>query len=338
MLKKFEINGNLWRSIFVFGILFFSQNAYASTISGIVYDNQRNPLIEVDVELLDDYYRQVNHTRTSASGRYEFGGLIDGRYTVKVMPFRYDLIDESALVEIATVVAVQGGQSNAYMTQDFYLTPRRGSLAETETGVVFAQEVPKEAEKLCNTALKDLSKKKTEEGIAGLRKAVGVFPNYYLALHSLGKEFFLKGEYGAALQALLKASEINLNSPTNYYYLGYTLSKLNYNKAAMIPLNKALTLAPSSVQVLYILGVAENSEGKYTEAEKHLVQAKKLAKVVIPDIYWQLAQIYGNKLKRYKEAADELELYLKAEKFDDVHTAKIKKVISDLREKAKKPS
>ena len=336
MLKRFGIKVNFWFLAFTLVIFFSSLNAYASTISGIVYDKQRNALNEVDIELLDDYYRLVNHTKTNASGRYEFGGLVDGRYTVKVLPFRYDLIDDSALVEIATVVAVQGGQSNVYITQDFYLSPRKGSLADTETGVVFAQEVPKEAEKSYNSALKDLSKKKTDEGIAELRKAVIIFPDYYFALHTLGKALFAKEQYGEALQMFLKASEINNNSPTNYYYLGYTLSKLKYNKAAIIPLNKALILAPESVQVLYLLGVAESSEGKYTEAEKHLVKAKKLSKTSIPDIHWQLAQIYGNNLKKFKEAADELELYLKAGKFDETHTAKIKKVISDLREKAKK--
>src|SRR6476620_9288046 len=187
----------------------FSQTTAASTISGIVYDNRRNPLMEVDIELLDDYYRAINRTKTNATGRYEFGGLGDGRYTVKVMPFRYDLMDESALVEITTMASVPGQVGNTFMTQDFYLTPRKGSMLDSETGVVFAQDIPKEAQRLYDDATKSLGKGKADDGIAELRKAVAVFPTYFVALQSLGKQLFTKGEYGEALPILLKASEVN---------------------------------------------------------------------------------------------------------------------------------
>lgn len=338
MLMKIHIKKILIVFVFAFGFLLLPQAASASTISGIVYDNRRNPLIEVDLELLDDYYRLVSRTKTSASGRYEFSGLGDGRYTVRVLPFRYDLIDQSALVEISTVTSVSNQIGNTFMTQDFYLVPRKGSLADAETGVVFAQDIPKDAQKAYENATKDLAKKKTDEGIAGLRKAVSISPNYYLALQSLGKELFIKGEYGEALQSFIKASEVNSKSPTTFYYMGDCLIKLNYNKAALIPLNQALVLAPTSIQVLYLLGVAETSEGKYADAEKHLLQAVKFSKVSVPDIHWQLAQLYGNNLKKYNEAADELELYLKAGKFDDQQTAKVKKLIAEMRGKAKKAS
>ena len=318
-------------------ILLLSPKTSASTISGFVYDNKRNPLIEVDVELLDDFYRLINRTKTNASGRYEFGGLNDGRFTVRVLPFRYDFADESALVEISTITSVSGQTGNTFITQDFYLTPKKGSLAEAETGVIFAQEIPKEARKIYEKAAKDLAGKKTDEAVDGLRKAIDIFPDYFLALQSLGKELFVKGEYGESVQVLLKASEINPKSPTTFYYIGYALVKLDYTKAAIIPLNQALLLAPASAQVLYVLGIAETGEGKYIEAEKHFLQAEKLSRANAPEIHWQLAQLYGNHLKKYKEAADELELYLKAGKFDARQTAKIKEVIADLREKAKKP-
>lgn len=335
-LQKFLISKITFILLFVTAVFFLSQKTFASTIAGIVYDNKRNPLTEVDVELLDDYYRLVNRTKTNASGRYEFGGLGDGRFTVRVLPFRYDFADESALVEITTITSVSNQVGNTYLTQDFYLTPRKGSLADTETGVIFAQETPKEAQKIYEAATKDLSRRKNDEGIAGLRKAINIFPDYFLALQSLGKELFAKDEYGEAIQILLKASEVNPNSPTTFYYMGYSLVKLNYTKAAIIPLNQALSLAPSSVQILYVLGIAETGETKYLDAEKHLLQAEKLSKADVPEIHWQLAQLYGNHLRKFKEAADELELYLKTGKFDEEQKAKIKKTINELREKAKK--
>ncbi|MBA3634589.1 MAG: carboxypeptidase regulatory-like domain-containing protein, partial [Acidobacteria bacterium] len=208
LVKKLKVKKFFFIIFSVAGILLLLQNVSASTISGTVYDNRRNPLSEVDVELQDQFYRQADRTRTNSSGRYQFGGLNDGNYTVRDLPFRYDQIDQSQYVEITTI-NVRGGQGNTYITQDFYLLPKKGSLADTELGVVFAQEVPKEAEKVYEQAAKNVSKDHKEEGILGLREAVKLFPNYYLALHLLGKELFIKGQYGEAVPILLKAVEVN---------------------------------------------------------------------------------------------------------------------------------
>lgn len=334
MLEKFKTRKILLKSIFIFGIVFFSQNAFASTIMGTVYDGQRNPLTEVDIELLDDFYRSINRTRTTPAGRYEFGGLKDGRFTVRVLAFRLDYMDESASVEISTIISAPGQIGNGYFSQDFYLKPKKGSLLDTELGVIFAQEVPKDAQKVYENAVKSLSQKKVDEGMVQLRGAIKLFPNYYLALHHLGRELFAKGEYGEAAQMSLKAAEINPKSATSFYYLGNSLSKLGYNRAAIVALNQAVILAPSSFQALYILGKTEISEGKYTQAEKHLLEAKKFSKGGIPEIHWELAQVYGNKLQKYKEAADELEQYLKVGNFNVEHTKQVKKLIINLRGKA----
>lgn len=327
----------LHRFIVVIGFLFLAQNVFASTITGTVYDNHRNALVDVDVELQDDLSRFVGRAKTSDGGRYEFDALHDGRYTVKVLPFRYDLMETSMEVEITTVSLIPGQESNQFFTQDFYLQPKKGGLGELDVGIVFAQEVPKEAEKVYNSAIKDISKKSNAGGILQLREAVKIFPNYYLALVRLGKELFFKEEYAEAAPMFLKAVEVNPKSAISLYYLGNSLSKLNYYEAATIALNQALVIAPSSVQILYVLGKTESADGKYTAAEKHLLSAKKFSKVGIPEIHWELAQIYGNHLKKYKEAADELEEFLKARP-DARDAENIKKVIKDFRDKSNKVS
>lgn len=313
-----------------------SYSVSASSIMGIVYDNNNNPLGDVDVELLSEYYRPIDRARTTENGRYEFGGLSDGRFYVRVLPFRYDLKDETQLVEISTMTAIPGQIGSGIFSADFYLVPRKGSLQDTELGVVFAQEVPKEAQNAYESAVKSLSQKKADEGITGLRSALRLYPDYYMALHRLGKELFIKQQYEEAAPLLIKATEVNPKSATSFYYLGYSLQKLGYPKAAVVALNEAYLLAPASYQVLYVLGTAEVEEGMLKEAEKHLLEAKKLTKS--PDIHWALAKLYGEKLKRFKEAADELESYLKAGKFNDKHTSEIKKLITNFRERAKSAS
>ncbi len=309
----------------------------ANTIGGFIFDRARTPLADIDVELLDEYYRLKERIKTESSGRYEFSGLNDGNYTVRVYAFRYDLEDQSQYLEIKSVSSVPGQSGSSYNPLDFYLQPKKGGLRDSELSVIFAQDVPKAAEQAYKKAIDDLGKKRNDEGFTGLQQALTLFPTYYNALQRYGQELYLRKQYGAATQIFMSAAEVNPKSALPFYYAGYALSKMGdkYNKNAKIALDQAVTLAPLSTPVLLLLGTVERRLGKLAEAEKHLLQAKKLSPTRIPEIQKELAQLYANDLKKYKEAADELEQYVKASKLSDEDSAKTKQLIADLRQKAK---
>lgn len=307
----------------------------ASTISGLVFDRQRNPLPNVDVELLDDFYQTKLRTLTDGTGRYQFSGLPDGRYTVRVRAFRYDLQDQEIPIEILTR-NIRGGEGTGHFQQDFYLAPRKGGLAESEIGVVFAQEVPLEARKSYELAVKAFAEKRTIEAVAALNKAIQLFPHYYLALHRMGKELFLAQNYKDSVPFLIRAVEVNSKSATSFYYLGYALYKLgnDYDNAALISLKNAESLAPASVQVLYVLGVVARRMENYSEAEAFLLKAKKQSADPVAEIHKELAQLYADNLHEYAKAANELESYLKVTKMEGAAAVDTKKVIAGLRKKA----
>lgn len=319
----------LYLLIFGVGVL----NVRASTIMGIVYDNRRNPLPDVDVELLDDLSRPRTRIKTDSNGRYSFPGLGDGRYILRVLPFRYNLNNEEQFVEISTVSAAGGVDGATTIIQDFYLTPKKGDLNQVEASVVFVQDIPKEAKQLYEKAVNDLDKKKNEEGLNGLKKAINISPKFFLALQRLGREYFLMGKYDESFKVLLKAADVNNKSPLTFYLLGFSLHKLGYNKSAIIALNQAAILSPASSSIFFVLGITERAEGLFTDAENHLKQAIKLSQEKLPDAHWQLALLYGENLKRYADAADELEKFLKA-KPEVVDIEKVRSVIKNYREKA----
>jgi len=270
---------------FLFLILFLSQSAFgANIIAGAVFDKQRIPVPDIDVELLDEYYRIVpnGRTKTDGAGRYQFQGMNDGNYTVRVLAFRYDLEDQSQYIEVKSVSAMTSGgaaqtgastSGSSYNTVDFYLLPKKGGLRDSELGVVFAQDVPKEAETAYKLAVQDFSKKRHEEGFDNLKKALGVFPTYYQALHRFGLELFMRKQYLESAQVFMEAVKVNPKSATSFYYLGFAFHNLGekYNKAAVTSLNQALVLAPASPQVLYLIGKVERATGKLVESEKHLL-------------------------------------------------------------------
>jgi len=272
----------------------------ANTIGGFVFDRGRTPLPDIDVELLDEYYRLKARAKTETSGRFEFSGLNDGNYTVRVYAFRYDLEDQSQYVEIKSVSSIPGQAGSSYNPVDFYLQPRKGGLRDRELSVVFAQEVPKPAEQAYKKALDDFEKKRTEEGFTGLQQALTIFPTYYLALQRYGQELYIRQQFGAATQVFMSAAEVNPNSAMPFYYAALALSKLGgkYNKNAKLALDQAVTLAPSSAPVLLLLGTIERRLGMLLEAEKHLLSAKQQSPTRVPEIQKELAQLYANDLKK----------------------------------------
>jgi tetratricopeptide (TPR) repeat protein len=146
------------------------------------------------------------------------------------------------------------------------------------------------------------------------------------------------GQFQDAVPFFLRASEVNPKHAQSFFLLGYCLQKMgkDYLKAAIVSFSQAHIIAPNSVAVLTELGKAERISGMPLEAEKHLLQAKKLsAKNPSPDVHKELAQLYGNDLKKFGLAADELELYLKIIKISKDEEKQMRKTISDLREKAK---
>jgi len=323
---------------FLFLSLSIVQSASAAnTIGGFIFDRARQPLPDIDVELLDEYYRQKQRMKTDSSGRYEFTGLNDGTYTVRVYAFLYDLEDQSQYVEIKSISSLPGQSGSSYNPLDFYLQPKKGGLRDAELSVIFAQNVPKPAERAYKKAIEDLGKKRADEGFTGLQEAITLYPDYYNALMRYGQELYLKKQYTAATQVFMKAAEVNPKSAMPYYYAGYSLYKMGdkYYKNAKIALDQALVLAPASTPVLLLTGTVERRMGKLPEAEKHLLQAKKLSPNKVPEIQKELAQLYANDLKKYKEAADELEQYVKASKLSEEESAKTKQTIADLRVKAK---
>jgi tetratricopeptide (TPR) repeat protein len=298
----------------------------ASTITGTIYDNRRNSLADVGVELLDQYHSMKQHAITDGIGRYTFDGIGDGTWYVRVLPFRYDLDEETQSVEVYTISQVNNRQGYTSQVLDFILTPRKGTLAAAQAEVIYAQEIPPEAKNFFETAQRAVKRGKPDEAVLAYQEAIKTFPNYFLANHFLGALYFEKKDYEHAAPVLMKAAQVNDKSSVTLYYLGYSLHKLNYNKAAIVALKAASVLTPASPAIFFVLGSAERMERDYADAEKALLQAKKLQKTENSELYKELAAVYGE-TRQYQKGAESLEQMLKSGSFSDADTAKIKEQI-----------
>jgi tetratricopeptide (TPR) repeat protein len=335
-LRRFSIFAILMLGIGVLGA--FAQGS--NTITGVVFGVQRSPVQDANVELLDQFSRLIQRTRTDGSGRYFFSGLPSGTFVVRVIPFETEYLEQEQSVEILNTLSSnpitgesrRGGLSNEVL--DFYL--KLDKKAASITGVVFAQEIPPEAKKLYDRAVSDLRDKREAEAFAGFKAAIEIFPKYYAALERLGSEYLRLKHYEAAQILLNAAAEVHPKSHRAWYQLAYALNALNHPKEALEAITKAVEIYPRSAHYLLLSGILLQQAKRTTEAEKHLVQAKEFAKGTLPEVHLHLGLIYGTELKRYGDAAKELKQFLKSQVNDNLKDeAKIKEMIKDYEDKAR---
>jgi len=305
----------------------FAQNR--STITGYVFGPGRSPVGQAAVELRNDFNSVIGRTRTSASGQYSFFGVPNGRFTLTVLPLGTNLEEQSQGVELAGIGA-RGQQVAENAQVDFYLRPRKAPEA-ADNEVVFAQEVAEPAKKAYESAVADLESKRTNAGLAGLKRAVEIFPNYFLALRRLGAEQLLLENYDGAVKSFRTALTVNQRCFACWHGVSYASFATEKWGDAVESGEKALELEKNSLSTLAMVGIALRHLKRYQESEKYLLRAKKIDELKTPDIYWNLALLYAYNLKKYQEAADELELYLKANP-SIPDPATIRKIITRLRE------
>ncbi|MGC2236704.1 MAG: tetratricopeptide repeat protein [Pyrinomonadaceae bacterium] len=332
---------HLIKSIVLFSLIIAAATlaqAQNSSITGLIFDAQsRSPVENLYVELGDQLGLSLAQTRADSAGRFSFSGLRGGNYQIKVLTFGTNYKEEVQDVRLVTLPLGNGRYASdmAFVQFNLKLDPRKINIGSSGAAtVVFAQEIPDDARKLYKKGVKQLEDKK-DEGLDSLKQAVEIFPTYYDALDRLGSEYVVRKQYEEAAPYLTRAIDVNKRSYSSFYALGVASYNLKNMQAAAEALRAAVTINPKSVNAQLFYGMVLRIEGNFELSEKALLQAKSLSEKASPvaEIDWQLALLY-EKTARYKEAADELERYLKVAP-KEIDTEKIKKLIADLRAKAK---
>ena len=319
-----------------------------SSIYGSVYGEGRRPVADVYVELLDDVNSTIRQIKTDMSGRFQFSGLVDGRYMIKIRTGNTGYLEHTQQVIISAISSARAterpsGADNQHIDIALRLD-ERGMYGPFSAGaaVLFAQDIPPAAKRHYDEGIGFLREKKDQQAFASLRQALEVFPDYYLALDRLGGEYAVRGvteketnkEYlQAGLVLLTKATQVNPRSYSSMYGLGWTEYHLGMTKEAIDHLGQAIAIYGKAPNAFLLQGKAYRRAAMPDKAEEALKQADRLTNGKDADIHWQLAGVYNDQ-KRYGEAADQMELYLKhAPKGED--PAKIKDLIKRLRDKVK---
>ena len=334
------------RFVILFLVIFYLtvRNIFAqNSINGVIFDSNRIPVAKIDVELLDEFERLIKSTKTTSSGIYFFQGIRGGVFFVQVR------VDGTSFKPVKERVQIgQGNRTNRttgaisgsevlQVNFSLEIDRRRENQTPLNNEIVFAQSVPPEAEKYFENALKILKDNKSDEAISELENAIKLFPEYFFALEKLGYEYIAKNRFAEAENVFTKAVEINPKSFSAKSGLGIAQFKLGKKPDAAKTIEEALILNPSSANTFLFLGKIYRELKEFEKAETNLKKAAELSKNKLADVHWELALLYYYNLNRYNEAANELELYLKANPNAE-NKKQVEKLIKMFREKAKEKS
>ena len=316
-----------------FCLFFGAQSIQAQTVyevEGTVYGPDSKAMPNVTVTLQNHAGAQVDQDITKTDGRYRFANVLAGTYYIAVKPPDAGLQQLVQKIElINTGVNVTNYAKERF---DFSLNRRASPEKSTVVGTVFAQSVPPEAEKEYVSAITSLAKGQRDVAIEKLKRAIELFPTYFLALQQLGFIYIDTERDQLAIEPLLKSLQVNARSAQSHLGLGMAYVNLDHPKEAIEQLNEALALDRRDFRSYLYLGMALITTGKLDEAERALREAYTLggpAQARTAHLY--LASIYSTR-KEYQKAIAELETYLR-ENPKAPNAAKIREAIAKMKTK-----
>jgi len=299
-------------------------------VFGQVRDSNGNGIGSIRVSLLDENEQTLRTVFADNSGRYKFPNLGEGIYLVRVEPAGTPFEEQTQRIDLQSASRLSSSTEDPWMV-DFRLKLKKGESLSTP-GVVFLQPVPPAAREQYEKAVVSLSDKKTDLAIDSLKKAVEIFPDYFIALELLGTEYVKGGRFDDAIPVLNRAIQVNPDASKSLYALGVAYLKTNRSAEAVSWLQRSADKDSKSANVYMMLGLAYGNVGSFSESETAFKKAYLLGRSEVAEVHFYLAGIY-NKQQKYSEAAGELELFLK-ESRDIKDRAQIKGMIAKFKEKA----
>ena len=272
-------------------------------------------------------------------GNFRFTSLRPDQYTIVVdAGEEYERAIDTVSIGNSGPVPAQGNPFGlaiplAYQVQ-IYLKPKglNSAIVPPGTSTAVFANVPLPAQELFKQALENARLGDRPKAIEQLKSAISQAPRFVLAYNELAMQYLKTGQPAQAIETLKEALRIN---PEDFgLRLNYGIALLNQKKfdAAEAELRLATKNHNTDASAHYYLGLTLMSEQKFEGARSEFESVVKnggdklaLAHKYLGGIYWRD--------KKYREAADELEKYLKLEpKVTDAN--KLRETIKELRHKS----
>ena len=321
--------------LFLFLLLFgtpslHARSLQATTVLGTVTLPDGNPAVHVRVKISGQTGLNFD-TVTDSSGRYQFQ-VPAGRYRLAASNPQ-DASQFTDPIEADTSrTAGNRVLVNLYLREPSTKTnnPRPGVISLAEA----SQQIPKEAKKAFDEGVRRKNDKQIEKAVESLTRAIDSYPGYFQALAERGQLYIMRNQIAEASEDFSRAFKLNDEWGPALRGLGYCYLEQQKFGEAIRYLERAIEVDPSIANAHLFLGIATLAIDRRDEAKKALQEALKLDAKAAVTAHIYLADLHARE-ERYKDAANELRIYLDARP-DAPNAARLKAKEAEMRAKAKK--
>ena len=194
---------------------------------------------------------------------------------------------------------------------NLYVTQAKLDLAEQEFRTVLQLE-PSNRDGNYSLGLVLMAKNQPEQAISHFQR---VRPLDLATRFNLTRAYLRAGRTAEGLKMAAELSAQNKDGVQLHFTLGVLLASEKQYRPALLELEKADTLQPETLEILYDLGQAYLRTGEYAKAELVLNRAAKL-KSDSPETLYLLAQVY----QQESRPVDALDLLVRAHKLAPENT------------------
>jgi Flp pilus assembly protein TadD len=272
------------------------------------------------------------------NGSFSFQGLKAGNYIVIVEGGEYfETVRENVFIEPysngSTKVAVGIAPISRPINVQIYLRPK-SEAAHNRPGVVNAAlaNVPKPAVDLYDKGVEAVSRGESDRAIEHFKAAINLYPEFGIALNQLGVQYLKRGELDKAAEVLVRATKLLPDNPEPGLNYGIVLLQEKRFDEAETQLREAVKKNEQAFTAHLYFGITLIYVKKHPEAETELRKAITLGGNKAGQAHYYLGGLYWQ-THNYRQAADELEMYLKLEP-KAANADKVRTTIKELRTKS----
>jgi len=227
----------------------------------------------VTVYLESEMGEIIEQTPLKGNSRFEFRELARTRYVVRAKAPGYR--DATNRVDL-TLMPTMSTLLTLYAERDETPGAPQG-LGSTQASVpVGALLVPENAQREFAKGEEAIKSNSPEEAVAHFQKAIKIYPQYFLAHHTLGTLYMDQHKWGEAEKALKRCLEIDDKSAPTYAALGTVYNRQGKPAEAQPLLERSVELAPKAWSAHFELGQALAAQNKLAAAEGEYRQAHEL--------------------------------------------------------------
>jgi tetratricopeptide (TPR) repeat protein len=269
---------------------------------------------------------------TTDQGRYEFMNIPGGRYTLTVVNPQ----DPTHYTE-PTLADTSRSAGNRVIVHLYLrvapVTAKKGAKPGVVSVAEASQQIPKEARKAYEEGLKRRGENQLDKALASFDRAIQLYPEYFQALAQHGEIRISRNQISEAVDDFERALKLYEDYEPALRGIGYCkLEQQQFAEAARY-LERALSVDPNNSNSHLFLGIATLALDRRDEAFNSLQQALKLDSRGAVTAHIYLADLHARE-GRYKQAADELRVYLDARP-DAPNAARLRMREAELRARAK---